>query len=131
LGNIITGDTGPLPRTFEQAKARTMFVTVLVIAESLIVLSLRRLNKSVFKSFKEDWKWLVIILVAVVPILHLLLMYIPALQNLVVTIMGEGYNPGLMPLSILDWVVVLIAIAIPIVTMELYKYFIRKRKMYY
>ena len=119
------------PMGYGQARARTMFVTVLVISESLIVLSLRRLNKSVFKSLKEDWKWLVIILVMIVPILHILLMYIPALQNLVVTIMGKGYDPGLMPLNILDWLVVIAAIALPIVTMELYKYFIRKRKMYY
>ncbi|MHA1200445.1 MAG: cation-translocating P-type ATPase [Candidatus Heimdallarchaeaceae archaeon] len=119
------------PIGYGQAKARTMFVTVLVIAESLIVLSLRRLNKSVFKSFKEDWKWLVIVLVGIVPVIHILLMYIPALQNLVVTIMGESYNPGLMPLNILDWLVVLVAVAIPIVTMEVYKYFIRRRKSYY
>ncbi|MCE7741239.1 MAG: cation-transporting P-type ATPase [Candidatus Heimdallarchaeota archaeon] len=125
------GGPGSSPMHLEHAKARTMFVTVLVISESLIVLSLRRLNKSVFKSLKEDWKWLVIVLVTVVPVIHILLMYIPALQNLVITIMGESYNPGLMPLNILDWLVVLVAVAIPIVTMEVYKYFIRRRKSYY
>ncbi len=119
------------PLGYGQAKARTMFVTVLVIAESLIVLSLRRLNKSVFKSLKEDWNWVVFVLVMIVPILHIILMYIPALQNLVESIMGTGYSPGLLQLNILDWLIVLVAVAIPLVTMEVYKYFIRRRKSYY
>ncbi len=127
----VVGGPGSSPMHLEHAKARTLFVTVLVLSESLIVFSLRRLNKSVFKSFKEDWNWLVFVLVTIVPVIHILLMYIPALQRLVVTIMGEGYNPGLMPLNILDWLVVLVAVAIPIVTMEVYKYFIRRRKAYY
>ena len=117
------------PINFAHAKARTMFITVLVIAESLIVLSLRRLNKSVFKSLKEDWKWLVFVLVIIVPILHILLMYIPALQNFIASIMGNP--PDILPLSITDWLVVLVAIAIPLITLEVYKYFIRRRKSYY
>jgi len=119
------------PMGYGQARARTLFVTVLVISESLIVLSLRRLNKSVFKSFKEDWKWIVVILVFIVPILHILLMYIPAIQDLVATIMGPAYHPGLMSLNIIDWLILLVAIAIPLITMEMYKFFIRRKKLYY
>ena len=115
----------------QRAKARTMFVTVLVIAESLVVLNLRRLNKSVFKSFKEDWKWLVIVLVIVVPILHILLMYITPLQNFIENIMGTDFSPQFMSLSGTDWLILLAAIALPLVVLEIYKLVIRRKQSYY
>ena len=117
------------PINWSHAKARTMLVTVLVISESLVVLSLRRLNKSVFRSFKEDWKWLVIILVMVVPILHILLIYVIPLQNLANNLLG--FRVEFVTLGLVDWVILLIAIALPIVTLEIYKMIIRKKEVYY
>ena len=114
----------------QHAKARTMFITIVVISESLLVLILRRLNKPVFRSLKEDWKWVVIILVLVVPILHILLMYIPALQNLVLFFFsGDPYV--FMPLGIIDWLIVIGAIAIPLTSVELYKWFVRRKNRYF
>jgi Ca2+-transporting ATPase len=129
---ILFGEPGSMlssPVTLEHAKARTMFVTVLVITESLVVLSLRRLNKSIFRSFKEDRKWIVYILVFSVPILHILLMYIKPLQILAAKIFP--FPPEFLPLGILDWLVILVAVIIPLATLEMYKYFIRRRKSYY
>ncbi|MHA1218203.1 MAG: cation transporting ATPase C-terminal domain-containing protein, partial [Candidatus Heimdallarchaeaceae archaeon] len=129
---ILFGEPGSVlssPITLEHAKARTMFVTVLVITESLVVLSLRRLNKSIFRSFKEDRKWIVFILVFSVPILHILLMYIKPLQILAAKIFP--FLPEFLPLGILDWLVILVAVTIPLATLETYKYFIRRRKSYY
>lgn len=129
---ILFGEPGSVlssPVTLEHAKARTMFVTVLVITESLVVLSLRRLNKSVFRSFKEDRKWIVFILVFSVPILHILLMYIKPLQILAAKIFP--FLPEFLPLGIFDWLVILVAVTIPLATLETYKYFIRRRKSYY
>ncbi|OLS31268.1 MAG: Calcium-transporting ATPase 1 [Candidatus Heimdallarchaeota archaeon AB_125] len=129
---ILLGEPGAVlssPIHLGHAKARTMFVTVLVIAESLVVLSLRRLNKSVFRTFKEDRKWIVLILVFSVPILHILLMYIKPLQLLAGKIFP--FLPEFLPLGILDWLVVLVAVTIPLATLETYKLFIRRRKSYY
>ena len=129
---ILFGNTDALPSSpvsWSHAKARTMLVTVLVISESLVVLNLRRLNKSVFKSFKEDWKWLVIILVMIVPILHILLIYVVPLQNLANNLLG--FRVEFVPLGVVDWVILLVAIALPLVTLELYKMFIRKKETYY
>jgi Ca2+-transporting ATPase len=129
---ILLGDTDAIassPVNWSHAKARTMLVTVLVISESLVVLSLRRLNKSVFKAFKEDWKWLVIVLVMVVPLLHILLIYVVPLQNLANNLLG--FRVEFVTLGTLDWVICLIAIALPLITLEVYKRIIRKKEAYY
>jgi Ca2+-transporting ATPase len=129
---IIAGEPGSIlssPVHLEHAKARTMFVTVLVIAESFVVLSLRRLNKSVFRTFKEDRKLIVFVLVFIVPLLHILLMYIEPLQVLAGKIFP--FLPEFLPLGIVDWLVVLVAVFIPLATLETYKYIIRRRKSYY
>ncbi|MHA1224158.1 MAG: cation-translocating P-type ATPase, partial [Candidatus Heimdallarchaeaceae archaeon] len=115
--------------TVQQAKARTMFVTVLVITESLVVLSLRRLNKSVVSSLREDWKWIVMLLVAFVPIFHVLLIYIPQLQNLATNIFS--FNVEFLPLGFLDWLVVIVAVSLPLLSIELYKYLVRKKHLYF
>ena len=117
------------PVNWAHAKARTMFVTVLVIAESLVVLSLRRLNKSVFRSFKEDWKWLIFILVIFVPVLHILLVYIKPLSVLANNLLG--FRVEFVPLGIFDWLILLVAIAIPLASLEIYKMVIRRKKTYY
>jgi len=117
------------PINWAHAKARTMFVTVLVIAESFVVLSLRRLNKSVFLSLKEDWKWLVFVFVIFVPVLHLLLVYIKPLSVLANNLLG--FRVEFVPLGILDWLILLFAITIPLASLEIYKMIIRRKKTYY
>ncbi len=118
-------------QVIQQAKARSMFVTVLVISESLVVLNLRRLNKSIFKSLKEDWKWLVIILVIVVPIIHVIIMYVTPIQTFIENIMGTDFSPQFMPLSGLDWLILIVAISLPLIAIELYKFLIRRKQTYY
>ena len=129
---ILFGNPDALPSSpvsWSHAKARTMLVTVLVISESLVVFSLRRLNKSVFKAFQEDWKWLVFILVMIVPLIHILLIYVVPLQNLANNLLG--FRVEFVALGIVDWVILLVAIALPLITLEVYKMFIRKKETYY
>jgi Ca2+-transporting ATPase len=68
------------PVNWEQAKARTMLLSVAVISQSLLVLSLRRLNKPVYKSLKQDWNKKIIPLIVAVPVFHAVLMYVPQIQ---------------------------------------------------
>ena len=117
------------PVNWSHAKARTMFVMVMVISESLLVLSFRRFNKNVYKSLKEDWKWLVIILVMSVPLLHILVMYITPLQNLLSNVFS--FSLEYLPLNMIDWLILIVAIGFPILCLELFKWYMRKRKRYF
>ncbi len=112
-----------------QAAARTMLLSIIVISESLVVLMLRRLNKPVHKSIKEDWRWVVMLLVIVVPILHVILMYSSCLQDIILIFFDDPYV--FMPLGIIDWLIVLGAIAIPLTAVEIYKWSIRKKNKYF
>ncbi len=113
----------------QQAKARTMFISIIVISESLVVLMLRRLNKPVHKSIREDWRWVVMILVIIVPILHIIIMYSSWLQDIILIFFDDPYV--FMPLGITDWLIVIGAIAIPLTAIEIYKWFVRRKNKYF
>jgi Ca2+-transporting ATPase len=113
----------------QQAKARTMFITIIVISESLVVLMLRRLNKPVHKSIIEDWRWIVMLLVIVVPILHVIIMYSSWLQDIILIFFNDPYV--FMPLGITDWLIVIGAIAIPLTAIEIFKCFVRRKNKYF
>jgi Ca2+-transporting ATPase len=68
--------------SWEQAKARTMFLSIAIIAESSLILSLRRLSKPIYKSLKEDSNWKIWPFVLSIPIVQLVLMYVSGIQNL-------------------------------------------------
>ncbi|MBY9000827.1 MAG: cation-transporting P-type ATPase [Candidatus Heimdallarchaeota archaeon] len=113
----------------QHAKAQTMLISIIVISESLVVLLLRRLNKPVHKSLKEDWKWIVMLLVIAVPILHVIVMYSPWIQDIILIFFKDPYV--FLPLGVIDWLVVFGAIAIPLTALELYKWYIRKKKLFF
>ncbi len=113
----------------QQAKARTMFISIIVISESLVVLMLRRLNKPVHRSIKEDWRWVVILLVIIVPILHIFIMYSGWLQDIVLIFFDDPYV--FMPLGFTDWLIVIGAIAIPLTAIEIYKWIVRRKNKYF
>jgi len=109
-------------------KARVMVVTVLLIAESLMILSIRRINQSLLHSIRHESFWLVYALIGIVFLMHCGLMYIPA----VTSILGSlGLNFDYVPLTVLDWLLAL-AFALPtIVGMEYAKWVSRKRGIAY
>ncbi len=117
------------PISWEHAKARTMLVMVLVITESLVVFNLRRLNKGIIRSLKEDWNWTVFVLIIVVPLGHILVMYITHLQSLLSDIVH--FSLDYVPLSILDWGILVIAIIFPLLAIEITKALMRKRKAFF
>jgi Ca2+-transporting ATPase len=104
--------------SWEQAKARTMFLSVAIIAESSLILSLRRLSKPIYKSLKEDSNWKIWPFVLAIPIVQLVLMYVPAIQYLFLKI---GINLEIIQLLPIDWLIVLALGLTPITLLEVVK----------
>lgn len=98
-----------------QAKARTMFLSVAIVAESLLVLSLRRFNKPLLRSLREDANRRIWPFVLAIPIAQLVLMYIPAVQSLLAAI---GFNLEIIALAPTDWLVVLALGLTPVLMLE-------------
>ena len=112
-----------------QAKARTMLITVALISETLLVVSLRRLNKSALKTLKDDsyrfiWPFLLL-----VPALHLLLMYAPAVQEFLQAHLKMNFE--IIPLAPADWLVALGFSLVPVALLELYKRQVRRNKGFF
>jgi magnesium-transporting ATPase (P-type) len=121
VGNVLSS---PSASIWEQAKARTILLTVAIIAQSVLILSLRRLNKPLHKSLKEDWNWKIIPLVFSIPIFHAILMYIPQIQNGFAAI---GVSFEILPLTAIDWLIVLSLGIAPVALLEITK-IVWKRK---
>ena len=101
-----------------------MLLTVIYIAESLFVLSIRRIDKSLIQSLKEDGYWFAYLMVFSMPIFHLLVMYIPLIQQIALII---GFRVDVIPLDPIDWIICLLAGLLPIFSIESYKYYTRSK----
>ncbi|MFW9904514.1 MAG: cation-translocating P-type ATPase [Candidatus Thorarchaeota archaeon] len=117
------------PQSWNHAKARTYMHTILYIAIPLIILSIRRIDKSLLKAVKEDSYWYTYVLAfSIIPI-HLFLMYFPNLsQNL---IKGFGLYVDVIALDIGDWFLCIVAALIPLFVLETSKWVNRIRGQYY
>jgi magnesium-transporting ATPase (P-type) len=117
------------PVGWAQAKARTMLLAVVVVAECPFVFSLAQMNKPIHatmkdKDYRNVWPY-----VLAIPIAFLLLMYVPAIQSFMVGLLGITLE--IIPLTLIDWLIVLAIGVIPILLMELYKATVRKRHLYF
>jgi P-type Ca2+ transporter type 2C len=127
-GHVLGSDLfeSPAAVMWEQATARTMLLSVAIVAQSALILSLRRLNKPMYKSLKEDWNWKIMPLVLSIPIFHAVLMYIPQIQS---AFGALGINFEIIPLTAIDWLIVLALGLAPVGLLELTKLvWIRKEK---
>ncbi|MFX0014369.1 MAG: cation-translocating P-type ATPase [Promethearchaeota archaeon] len=116
------------PLSWNHAKARTYMHTILYLAIPLIILSIRRIDKSLFKAIKEDSYWFTYVLAfSIIPI-HLVLMYIPLFQNLIANF---GLYVDIIALEVNDWILCIIAALIPLFVLESLKWFNRIRGQYY
>lgn len=107
-----------------QAKARTMFLTIVFISEATVVLSIRRMDQSIFTSLKSV-TWFGYLMVFFVPILHSIAMYYPTLQYFMIDLIG--FNVEILRLTLVDWVICLGGAFTPIMILELYKRHIRRK----
>ena len=107
-----------------QAKATTMLLSIILLVESTIVLSIRRINMPIMRSIREPGTWIFVFLLGLIYLAHYLLMYVPLTQ---VILAPYGLHFYLMPLTSFDWSVVLLGSLPSIVGVELYKWYFRKK----
>ena len=118
-----------LPSNSKQIKARTMLLSVIYIAEPIFVLSIRRIDKNIISSLKEDGHWFVYLMVFSLPVFHIIMMYTPFLQNILIDNFQMTFF--IMPLGPTDWLIVIIAGLLPILSLELAKLYARRHKIYF
>lgn len=85
-----------------EVKALTMLMVTLYFCESFLVFQIRRPNKSLIKTFKEDSNRLMYGLIGFLFAMFLLLMYFPGVQY---TLANWNINFMFMYLTGLDWLV--------------------------
>ncbi|MFX1268440.1 MAG: cation transporting ATPase C-terminal domain-containing protein, partial [Promethearchaeota archaeon] len=96
--------------------------------ESFLVFQIRRPNKSLIKSIKEDSTKFMYLLIGLLFGVFLALMYIPGVQ---ITLASWGINFMFMYLTGFDWLVCFLISLICIGGLELVKYFSRKKGIYF
>lgn len=108
-------------------KTLTMLMTTLFFSETILVLQIRRPNKSLIKSIKEESNKRMYLILGFLFAVFLLLMYFPGFQ---VGLAHIGINFMFMYLTALDWLICFLISSITIVGFELVKYYARKKEIY-
>ncbi|WP_371801863.1 cation-translocating P-type ATPase [Candidatus Lokiarchaeum ossiferum] len=106
------------------AKTLTMLMTTLFLCECTLALQIRRPNKSLAKSIKDDGNPFMFIVVGILLVVYLAILYIPGLQ---VFLAKNGLNFQFMVLNIVDWSICIFFSFICIGTFELVKLISRKK----
>ena len=122
------GSTDMSAVDMNQAKARTMLHTMYFFAEAILILSIRRIDKSIFQSIKEDSNLVVYILAFFIPIVHLLLMYIPSLQEIISILQIDLVIIMLGPIDLLFCFIIAL---VPIAVLELVKFHFRRNNQFF
>jgi len=108
------------------AKTLTMLMVTLFFCESFLVFQIRRPNKSLIRSLKEDSNKRMYLIIGLLFAVFLMLMYIPNAQ---VALAKAGINFMFMYLTALDWLICFSISLICIITFEAVKYAARKFKI--
>jgi Ca2+-transporting ATPase len=120
---------GGLPLTdpiLKISKTLTMLMLTLYFCESFLVFQIRRPNKSLIRSLKEDRNKFMFLLIGFLFFILIALLYIPGVQ---VTLADWGINFMFMFLTGLDWLVCFLISLICIVSFEIVKYVARKKNI--
>ena len=107
------------------AKALTMLMVTLFFCESFLILQIRRPNKSLYRSLREDSTKMMYLLIGLLFALLLALMYIPGVQLWLA--INWNVNFMFMRLTILDWGACFLISMICVGGFELAKYSARRR----
>jgi len=100
-------------------KANVMLLSVILLVESTIVLSIRRINMPLHKSIREPGTWIFVVLLGLIYIAHFLLMYVPLAQEILSVYSLHFYFA---PLTSYDWLIVVLGALPAIIGLELYKW---------
>jgi hypothetical protein len=102
--------------------------TILYLTIPMIILSIRRIDKSFIAAVREDSNWITYTLAfSIIPI-HLLLMYLPPLQEFAA---GLGVYVDIIGLSLFDWIICFVGALVPVLVIEGAKWINRIRGVYY
>ncbi|MFW9971055.1 MAG: cation-translocating P-type ATPase [Candidatus Odinarchaeota archaeon] len=105
-------------------KTLTMLMVTLFFCESFLIFQIRRPNKSLIKSLKEDRTKFMFILIGFLFFVLIAVLYIPGIQ---IALAPLGINFLFMYLTGLDWLVCFLISLICIVSFEIVKYYARKK----
>ena len=105
-------------------KTLTMLMVTLYFCESFLVFQIRRPNKSLIKSLREDKNKFMFILIGFLFFILIALLYIPGVQ---ITLADWGINFMFMFLTGFDWLVCFLISLICIVSFEIIKFIARKK----
>ena len=114
-------------------KARTMFITTLYIMETMFLWSFRRPNESIFRSIKDrDIGAIVLIICMITLSLHVLVIIFSFhVNNAINNTLGLNFQLNYMFLSATDWLLCILLALPGIFGIEVYKYYARKRKIFF
>ncbi len=112
------------PAFYKETKALTMLMLTLFFCENLLVWQIRRPNKSIFKSIKEDRTKFMIFTPLFLFLIFAVLMYIPNIQ---LELNDWGFPFRFMLLTGMDWLVCISISLICILGFELIKYIARRK----
>jgi len=112
-------------------KARTMFITTLYIVESFFIWTIRRPNKSLIKSIKdEDFSYTLLIICLITLSLHIYVICNSyELNNTINNTLNLNFQINFMFLSATDWLICILLALPGIFGIEIFKYFARRRKI--
>ena len=109
-----------------EAKTLTMLMVTLFFCESLLVFQIRRPNKSLIRSLREDSNKRMYLIIGLLFGIFLMFMYVPGVQ---VFLASSNINFMFMYLTALDWLVCFLISLICIVSFEIIKYIARTKNI--
>ena len=107
-----------------RVKAVVMLLTVILLVESIMVLSIRRINMPLSRSLREPGTIRFVPLLGLIYLAHFLLMYAPIAQEILDIVNFQFY---FIPLTLYDWLICIVCALPAIAGMELYKKGLRKK----
>ncbi|MBN2228322.1 MAG: cation-transporting P-type ATPase [Candidatus Thorarchaeota archaeon] len=119
--NLFYDIEGPI---WSLLKSTSMLLSVILIVESTLVLLIRRINLPLHKSLREPGTWIFVILLGLIYLAHLLLMYVPMVNEILAT---YGLLFYIIPLTAFDWLICILLALPTILGVELYKRRFRER----
>ena len=111
-------------------KARTMFMTTLFISETTFIWCFRRPNKSIIKSFKEDFSKTLLIACLFTLLIHFLMInFSYGINNTIDNSLELNFQLNFMFLSLTDWLICIAISFLGILTIEVFKLLFRKKRI--
>jgi len=126
LYSPLNNDLNPFNASLTSAKTLTMLMVTLFFCESFLIFQIRRPNKSLIKSTREDSNKSMYLIIGLLFAILIMLMYIPGAQ---VALASSGVNFMFMYLTAFDWLMCFLISLICIVSFEIVKFIARRKNI--